>query len=121
MKLILDRGKVWALADLPFQSIAIDGAVSGPQIDPAHKKYSFDHHAGCLRFCTQAACQQTWNALMLGLDPSDYNIFINDVDTDVCMSVWLLNNPNRCNEPLGQKQFSAVNIGDMHVGHGGLN
>lgn len=121
MKLILERGKVWKLDELPSQSIAIDGAVSGPQIDPVNKRFSFDHHAGCYRFCTQAACQQTWNSIMLGLDPSDYNIFINDADTDVCLSVWLLNNPNRCNEPLVQKLVSAVNIGDMHAGAVNLN
>lgn len=116
MKLHLERGRVWQLSELPPLSIAIDGAVSGPQIDPVNKKYSLDHHAGCLRFCTQAACQQTWNALALGLDVSDYNIFINDVDSDVCLSVWLLNNPDRCKEPLVIKLVSAVNISDMHVG-----
>ena len=33
MNIIIERGRVWELNELPSYSIAIDGAVSGPQID----------------------------------------------------------------------------------------
>jgi hypothetical protein len=116
MELIIERGKVWKLEELPPFSIAIDGAVAGPIIDTANNRYSFDHHAGCLRFCTQASCQQTLTALLLGLNPENYTIYLNDCDTDCCLSVWLLQNPYRIKEPLVIKLVNAVGIVDAHAG-----
>ena len=43
-RVTIDRGAVVLLQDLPDFSIAIDGYVSGPQVDLKHHRFSFDHH-----------------------------------------------------------------------------
>jgi hypothetical protein len=121
MDIVIQRGKTVKLESLPEYSIALDGFVQGPKIDPENHRYSFDHHAGCLRFCTSAACIQAWTGVLLGLDPQKYTIYLNDVDADVCMAVWCLKNPDRCVEPLVKKLVDAIGTGDMHGGAFGLN
>ena len=116
MNIIIERGKVWKLEELPPFSIAIDGSVSGPQIDTENHRYSFDHHAGCLRFCTTSACMQAHTSILLGLEADKYTIFANDVDSDVCMAVWCLRNAERCTEPLVAKLVNAIGTADMHAG-----
>jgi hypothetical protein len=116
MQIIIDRGKVVELETLPEYSIALDGFVSGPKIDIDHHRFSFDHHAGCLRYCTTAACLQALTAIQLGLDPAPYTIYANDVDVDVCMAIWCLKNADRCSEPLVEKLVNAISLGDMHAG-----
>ena len=121
MELVIERGKKIKLEDLPEYSIALDGFVQGPQVDTDNHRYSFDHHSNCLRFCTTATCTQVWTAILLGLDPSKYTIYINDVDIDVCMAYWCLKNPDRCAEPVVKKLVEAVGLGDMHAGALSLN
>lgn len=121
MNIIIERGVNYKLQDLPKFSIALDGVVQGPQLDTDNHRYSFDHHFGVLRYCTNATCMQTWTAVLGGLEPEKYTIFLNDVDVDVCMSVWCLKNPDRCSEPVAKKLIDAVNIGDMHAGAIPLN
>ena len=95
MKIILDPDQVWSLRDLPPRSIALDGACPGPAIDAEHERYSFDHHADCIRLVTTATCQQVLDALVLGLDPTGHEVYANDVDADVVLSVWLLQHHQR--------------------------
>ena len=116
MNIIIERGHVWKLEELPAYSIAIDGAVAGPALDTENNRYSFDHHAGCFRFCTQASCEQARTAILLGLNPEKFNLYLNDCDTDVCMTVWLLQNPDRIKEPLVIKLVNAIGIVDSHAG-----
>jgi hypothetical protein len=116
MNIIIKRGQIMSLSDLPDYSIAIDGFVSGPAIDVERHRYSFDHHAGCLRFCTSSACMQSRDAVLLGLNPDKYTIYCNDVDSDVCVSIWCLSNPTRCKEPLVEKLINAIGKGDMFAG-----
>lgn len=120
-KITLERGKVWNLNDLPTYSIALDGAVSGPKFDNVCHRYSFDHHANCIRSITMATTYQVWTSIILGLDTEKFSIFISDVDSDVCCSVWLLKNPGRVNEPLVKKIVDAVSLGDMFAGAIPLN
>ena len=119
--IIIERGKHSKLEDLPPYSIAIDGRVQGPQIDTENHRYSFDHHFGCLRFCTLAACQQAATAVLLGLDPTEYTAYLDDADVDVCTAVWCLENPDRVNEPLAKKLIDAVGTLDMHAGAYSVN
>lgn len=121
MDLKIERGKVVSLDSLPSYSIALDGFCSGPQIDAENHKYSFDHHANCLRFCTSSCTLQAWTAIMLGLDPEPYTIYINDSDADVCTAIYCLKNPERCREPLLIKLVNAVNLADCHGGGIELN
>lgn len=116
MDIIIKRGEVAKLEDLPPNSIALDGFVQGPQIDTINHRYSFDHHAGCLRFCTTSACIQAWTAVLLGLEPEKYTVYANDVDGDVCGAIWCLKNPDKCNDPRAIKLINAMGLGDMHGG-----
>ncbi len=121
MNIVIERGHVWKLEELPPFSIAVDGAVAGPIIDTENHRYSFDHHAGCLRFCTQSSCQQAQTAILLGLDPENFILYLNDCDIDVAMSVWLLQNPQRVKEPLVIKLVNAIGLADSHAGAISLN
>ncbi len=121
MNIIIERGHVWKLEELPPFSIAIDGAVQGPQLDTENHRYSFDHHSNCLRFCTQASCQQTLSSILLGLEPEKFTLYLNDCDTDVCLSVWLLQNPDRAKETLVTKLVNSVGIADAFAGAITLN
>lgn len=121
MNIVIDRGHVWKLEELPQYSIAIDGAVAGPELDTENHRYSFDHHAKCLRFCTQASCQQVLTAILLGLDPENYTLYLNDCDIDVCLSVWLLQNPERIKETLVVKLVNAIGMADAYAGAIGIN
>ena len=115
MNIIINRGKVVELDDLPEYSIAIDGFVSGPAIDSVHHRFSLDHHGKtCLRFCTSSACMQAWCAIMLGLDACNYTLFCNHCDVDTCLAVYCLKNPDRCNEQLLRKLVESVNLADCH-------
>lgn len=116
MDVVIQRGKKVSLESLPEYSIALDGFVGGPQIDTENHRFSFDHHEGCLRYCTTSACMQAWTAVLMGLDPTAYTIYANDVDSDVCIAVWCLRNPDQCENPLVKKLVDAVGLGDMHGG-----
>ncbi len=119
---IVNRGKVVSLESLPLYSIALDGFVQGPGIDTENHRFSFDHHSGCLRYCTISACMQAWTAVLLGLDDLEkYTIYANDVDSDVCAAIWCLKNPERCKEPLAIKLINAIGQADMHCGAFGYN
>ncbi len=98
-RLKLDRGATVSFADLPPCSIALDGYVQGPAIDTATRRFSFDHHDGCIRHATLATCEMTLDALRVGLDPSDLTVFVNDLDPDTIASAWLLLYPAAASVP----------------------
>jgi len=114
MKLVVSRGTVVPFDSLPNRSIALDGYVQGPQIDTAGQRFSFDHHAGCVRHCTRATCEQVFDAILLGLDPSEFTVYVNDVDGDTALSVWLLENPREVRNPLVADLVRAVGLIDAH-------
>lgn len=116
MDIVVQRGRVVELEELPEFSIALDGFVQGPKIDAENHRYSFDHHGGCFRYCTSSACMQAWTGIMLGLNPENYTVYANDVDADVCAAIWCLKNPGRCKEPLVAKLIDAIGKSDMHGG-----
>jgi hypothetical protein len=95
MEIIFEAGRNWTIAELPRRSIALDGAVRGPVIDHARQVYSFDHHDHCIRHVTLSSCEQVRDALLVGLDPCNYRIYVNDVDADTVIAVWLLQHPER--------------------------
>ncbi len=98
MLITVEKGKTIPFEELPPKSIALDGYVQGPAIDAESERFSFDHHDGCIRLVTSATCRQVLDALLLGLNPEEYTIFVNDVDEDTILSVWLLENRDRINE-----------------------
>lgn len=115
MKINFVFGQVSEFASLPANSIALDGAVQGPQIDAAARKFSFDHHAGCTRLVTLATCQQVATAIKLGLVVDEgTEVFINDLDADTVLAVWLLGNPERVNEERVKELIERIGLTDAH-------
>ena len=87
----------------PNFSIALDGYVKGPPRFSIQGPYAnFNHHEGVARIATRSTCAQVYFYICLGLldtfqkqgEPLA-NVYINDVDQDVCLSCWLLNNSDK--------------------------
>ena len=79
----------------PGGTIFLDGvAQCEPFMDHERKVYNLDHHEGCVRAFTLAACEQTLVMYMKGLDLQvrEWNIFANEPDLDTLLSVWILLN-----------------------------
>lgn len=112
--LVLERGRVWSTEDLKSKSIYLDGAFRGPLVDPEKEIYSFDHHENCIRFATKSTCEQVRDALLLGMDPQGFTIYINDVDGDTVLSYWLIKNPNRVQDKKVRELVEAVGTLDSH-------
>lgn len=82
----------------PDFSIALDGYVFGrPRFDRSGPYLNLNHHEEVDRLGTRSTCAQVMVNLRQGL-PNVFvdegsprmNIFVNDPDQDVCVSVWLL-------------------------------
>ena len=114
MKIIVQRGATLPFSDLPAHSVALDGYVQGPAIDVINHRYSFDHHAGCLRLVTKATCAQVLDALILGLDPREMTIYLNDIDADTVLAVWLLEHPEEVTDPRVRNLVEDVGNIDAH-------
>lgn len=115
MKIHFIFGQIIAFDTLPTNSIALDGACQGPKIDAATRRFSFDHHADCIRMVTLATCQQVALGLKMGLVVDEQTqIYVNDLDADTSLSVWLLQNPNRVNERLVRDLVEAIGATDAH-------
>jgi hypothetical protein len=94
----------------------LDGYVQGPVLDNSLHRYSFDHHKGCIRLITTATCEQVRDAILLGLDPERYTIFVNDVDTDTALAVWALRNPVRLRDQQVGQYIACAGLLDAHGG-----
>lgn len=114
MKLVVERGRTVPFEDLPPASLALDGYVQGPGIDLAWRRFSFDHHDRCLRLVTRATCQQVLDALLVGFQPDDLTVYVNDVDGDTALSLWLLRNPARAVEARIRLMVESVGGIDAH-------
>ena len=90
---VIDKGRTVAFDDLPDRAAALDGYCQGPRFDSERRRFSFDHHAGCVRHATLSTCEMVLDAIRVGLDPSDLTVYINDLDADTVLSVWLLGRP----------------------------
>lgn len=114
MEIQIDRGLVVGFETLPRKSLALDGYCQGPNIDVEGERFSFDHHDNCLRLVTRATCQQVMDALLLGFNTEGYTVFINDIDGDTALAVWLLRNPSRIAEPRVRMLVETVGAIDAH-------
>src|SRR5581483_6681190 len=54
----------------------------------------------CVRHATRSTAEQVHDALALGLEPSTFTVYLNDVDLDTALAVWLLRHPERAREAL---------------------
>jgi hypothetical protein len=86
----------------PPGTIFVDGAAQGePFVDPQRAVYNLDHHEGCVRAFTLAACEQAMVLIRKGLDlrKRDWTIVANDVDLDALLAIWVLLNHLRLSGP----------------------
>ena len=92
-------GVVWSWeemeANTPRNSIALDGMVcGGPRFDPKQHRVNFDHHDNVVREATMSTAAQVYLAIKGGLmtmfRDETVHVYINDIDQDVSMAVWLL-------------------------------
>ena len=115
MKIVINRGAIVSLDSLPSGSIALDGYVQGPEIDAYNRRYSFDHHAGCVRMLTKATCAQVLDAVLLNLQYDDCSVYINDVDGDTVLATWILQGGmKRAMMPHVQALVNVVGTMDAH-------
>lgn len=112
--LVIERGKTEKFENLPDNSIALDGYVQGPEFDLERNRFSFDHHDKVNRQITRASCQQVMDAILLGFEPKDSSVHINDVDGDTVLSVWLLRHPEMANDPKARMLVESVGGVDAH-------
>ncbi len=119
-------GREAFLADHPPFSIALDGYVHCEPflaIQPNGPYRNFNHHEVVDRSCTASTCEQARRAVLLGL----YDLFrersgrravlwVNDCDQDVCLSTWILMNPDRAAEPLVRVLAGIGDLLDMSAG-----
>ncbi len=116
MEIVIERGKTLPFEALPPRSIALDGYVLGPRIDAEHERYSFDHHGDCVRHATRSTAEQVHDALVLGLAPRSLTVYLNDVDLDTALAVWLLRHADRAREPLVNRLVHGAGLLDAHSG-----
>ncbi len=119
--LVICPGKTITRAEFlthPAYAIALDGYVNTEpflHVDAHGGPYrNFNHHEVVDRSCTNATCEQVRKAILLGLYDlfTDHGnkcatLYVNDCDQDVCLSTWLLLNPDRAAEPL-VRQLSQI-------------
>jgi hypothetical protein len=116
MEIVIHRGKIVPFDELPCRSVALDGYVLGPHIDAESERYSFDHHGDCVRHATRSTAEQVHDALVLGLVPRSLAVYVNDVDLDTALAVWLLRHPERAREPLINHLVHCAGLLDAHSG-----
>lgn len=83
-------------------SIALDGYVAdSPKLDPLIPAANFNHHENVSRLETRATCAQVHLLIQLGLFKLFRNdngpradLYVNDCDEDVCLSVAQLRHPH---------------------------
>jgi len=86
----------------PF-SIALDGYVNSlSNLDFDGPYLNLDHHSNIKRLIARSTCAQVYLAIVLGLfklfqknGEPHANVYVNDCDQDVCLSYWLLRNPDK--------------------------
>jgi len=78
--------------------VFLDGAGHfAPLIDAEAQVYNLDHHEGCVRAFTLAACEQALVLIVKGIElgKGDWAIFANEPDLDTVLAIWLLLNHRR--------------------------
>lgn len=116
MDIVIERGRTVPFDSLPPKSVALDGYVLGPRIDAEHERFSFDHHGECVRHATRSTAEQVHDAIALGFRSRGLTIFVNDVDLDTALAVWLLRHIDRAGEPLVNRLVSVAGLLDAHSG-----
>jgi hypothetical protein len=114
-------GDYGSITDLMERGVSLDGFVQGPQQGPGDR-WSFDHHDHCIRLVTLSTCEQVRNVLCLGGAGwlNDRVVYVNDLDGDTVMSLWLMDNAHKANEDRVRSLVRAVGAIDAHGPAGAL-
>ena len=104
----------------PPYSIALDVYVNSvSELDFNGPYLNLDHHSGVRRLITRSTCAQVYLAIVLGLfqlfqkdNQPHANIYVNDCDQDVCLSYWLLKNPDKILNLRVQDNIARLIIGE---------
>jgi hypothetical protein len=118
----LFSGDTLALADILPRGVALDGCLRGPTIG-SDDRWSFDHHDNCLRMITLSTCEQVRTVLCLGGQQwfHDRDVYINDLDGDTLLSLWLIiNTVQRANHHRVRDLVRSVGTIDSHGPAGSL-
>lgn len=97
-KVRVERGlsvTISAARKYPAGTIFLDGAAQGePFLDLDKQIYNLDHHEGCVRPFTLAACEQALVLVYRGMDLRDrpWTIWANEPDLDTILAIWVLLN-----------------------------
>lgn len=127
IKLLAEPGVVLSWEEFthtkpPF-SIALDGYVNSiSELDFDGPYLNLDHHSGIKRLITRSTCAQVYLSIVLGLfklfqkNNQPYaNIYVNDCDQDVCLSYWLLKNPDKILALRAQDNIARLIIGEDFI------
>lgn len=79
-------------------TIFVDGAAQAePFLDVERGVYNLDHHQGCVRAFTLAACEQALLLVRKGLDlgSGEWTVVVGEPDLDTVAAVWVLLNHRR--------------------------
>lgn len=115
------KWKTFLTKKYPVRSIALDGFVEGgPDRDLVKKKFNFNHHEKVDRIATRSTCGQLGIAIRLGLFQQlknekgelDFDIYVNDCDQDVCLSVYLLQNAFLTENPINPQLNRLITCED---------
>lgn len=90
-----------AARKFPPGSIFLDGAAqSEPFLDLERQVYNLDHHQGCVRSFTLAACEQAMILVRkrIPLREKDWTIYAGEPDLDTIVAIWILLNHIRLND-----------------------
>ena len=84
-------------------TIFVDGAAQGRALRRPRSAgvFNLDHHEGCVRAFTLAACEQAMVLLLRGLDlrRREWTVLANDADLDAVLAIWVLLNHHRLAGP----------------------
>ncbi len=77
-------------------AIGLDGFIAGgPEWDSQRKLVNFDHHDGVVREATMSTAKQVYFAIKSGFCAwmgATCDVYVNDIDQDTAMAIWLLRN-----------------------------
>ena len=101
-------------------SIALDGYVAdSPKLDPLVPVANFNHHENVSRLETRATCAQVHMLIQLGLfklfrdeDGPRADLYVNDCDEDVCLSVAQLRHPHLAESVINPGLNRLVELSD---------
>jgi len=102
-------------------SIALDGYVNQPPIyAPSGPRINFNHHEKVDRMATRSTCAQVLIAIRQGLfdifrddKGPKADVYVNDCDEDVCLSCFLLRNPDLVIKSCSDKMTRLVEMEDL--------